>query len=189
MATASFATYLAVVDMRPTFLGYDISPLALAFVVLLVLTFTRNMSREGFIQVFKRTPVITTLTALTLFAALVAIAVFSSDRAAMWICVSYYLSGAIRWAWKSAYGKDPELDPSPHWSASQPDYRSSITLEAAGIALCAMTLFTTWTFAGPLAFAAMMTFGMPVMRLLVSWIVMLYVLDAQARDRYSDPDD
>jgi hypothetical protein len=50
-----------------------------------------------------------------------------------------------------------------------------------GAALKALTLFTVWHFAGPTAFAAMMSFGVLVLHVLCDWAIVLYLIDLQQR--------
>lgn len=188
-ATLSFATYLAASDMHPSFWGHAIDPLALALAVQMVLSFTKNMTDHRFIKAFPKAPVFTCIMLLLTLVCLCIMAVFATDRTAAMIFVCYYLCHAAGLAWTAAYGSDAAPSLQGRWKNASAYLRPAVALEAAGIAVCGATLFFTWTFAGAFAFAAMMSFGMLVMRVMVNWIIVLYMLDAENRGTHGDPHD
>ena len=66
---------------------------------------------------------------------------------------------------------------SPHVAHVTVTDITAVMLEAAGLVIAAATLFSVWTFAGPLAFAAMMSFGVLLVRTMANWVIVLFLLD------------
>lgn len=186
-ATLSFATYLAASEMRPSFRAHAIDPLALALAVQMVLSFTKNMTEKRFLNAFPKAPVMSSVILLLTLAGLCAMAVLATDRTAAMIFVCYYLCHAAGLAWTAAYGSNASPSLQGRWPNATAYLRPAVALEAGAIAICAATLFCTWTFAGGFAFAAMMSFGVLVMRVMVNWVIVLYRLDAENRGPHDDP--
>ncbi|MEW9919315.1 hypothetical protein AB2B41_06855 [Marimonas sp. MJW-29] len=183
-ATLSFGTFLAAQEFRPVLLGSAIDPLALAFAVHLALSFAKNVSSDRFQRVFAAAPrEATVLLALIAFG-LFCLAAYGSAAFTVTLAVLYFsFHAAVLYLGAT---RRPDMLPMMvgTWTSSEPSLPRAVQLEAMGILLGAMTLLTVWHFAGQFAFAAMLSFGMLVLRYFVNWIIVLYFFEAD--DGYDD---
>ena len=182
-AALSFATYLAASEMQPQIGGHVLAPLALAVAIQLVLSTTRHLTSYKFARSYARAPKTSIALPALLFCGFAAIALRAPDVVAVKLMILYYLGFAAILSWGAAYAPRYLYYMQGTWTGSKKAHRSqAVMLEAAGLVICAATLVTTWTFAGPMAFAAMMSIGVLVMRTMANWVIVLYLLDVRDRD-------
>lgn len=188
-ATLSFATYLAAVEMQPMLWGRALDPLALALAVQMVLSMTNNLTSDRFVDAMHsldcRISVVSAmLTVAAVFVVSAAVAVLASATTAAKLLILYQLAHAFKLAYTSLHAPEALHRLVGTWADLKKHAENAVMLESAGIAVIALTLFTVWTFAGTLAFAGMMSFGVLVLRVFTNWAIVLYLLDAdqQASD-------
>ncbi|MEP5730634.1 MAG: hypothetical protein ABJL67_14820 [Sulfitobacter sp.] len=188
-AILSFATYLGVSEFRPILMGRLIDPLALALAVQLTLSWTKNITSDRFAHAFRRSPLFSGVAMVCACVGLSFMAFYGTAAFAAKFFIFYYLSQATFLLFFVTY--DPAtllvLRQGP-WGHTKTHREATAMLDAAGIVIAAATLFTVWIFADPLAFAAMMSFGVLVVRMIANWIVVLYLIDQQNR-RWNEPKD
>ena len=181
-ATLSFATYLATSEFQPQVAGHSIAPLALALAVQLCLSTTKNLTSARFARSYARAPKTGVVMAGLMFRSFGAVALWSSDATAARLMIVYFLMHAAMLASMAAHPPKKLHDMQGTWTGASRHRRHAVLLEAAGLVVSAATLATTWVFAGPMAFAAMMSVGVLVVRTLANWVVVLYLLDVMDRD-------
>jgi hypothetical protein len=182
-ATLSFATYLATSEYGPEIAGRPLDPLALALFVQLFLSMTKNIGSEKFARVYARNPRVSVAIPSAIFAALATVAVYASSATAAKLIIAYFLFYATLLFGVACYAPRRLHYLQGTWTNSKRARTKVVMIEASGLAVSAATLATTWVFADPMAFAAMMSFGVLVVRTLVNWVIVLYLLDEMQRGK------
>ncbi|MFK7837840.1 MAG: hypothetical protein AB8B60_16645 [Sulfitobacter sp.] len=187
-ATLSFATFLGATEFGPIVAGRPLDPLALALAVQLTLSFTKNMTSDRFARAFVRSPRFCVVLASSASAGLAAMALYAEAAFAAKLFIFYYLTHAALLSFFATHYPEGLDFSQGSWTDRRLHREAAVMLEAAGIVIAAATLFTVWTFADPLAFAAMMSFGVLIVRMMANWVIVLYLLDQQNRapDRRDD---
>lgn len=183
-ATLSFATYLAAVDMQPMLWGRALDPLALALAVQMALSLTNNLTSDRFIDAMQflnnRICIVSAIvTVIAVFAMCGILAVTASGATAAKLFILYQAAHAFKLAYLTLYAPEALYRMVGTWTFLKKHVQNAVMLESLGITVTALTLSTVWTFAGPLAFAGMMSFGVLALRVLSNWAIVMYLLDAE----------
>jgi hypothetical protein len=176
-ATLSFATYLAASEATPVLWGRAIDPLALALAVQMTLSITKNILSDRFLKSFLRSPRIGLVLLAGVFAGLGMLAVYGTAVTAAKLFILYYLAHAAVLSFGATHAPGILDSVQGTWVRQTKHLKEAVMLEAAGLVIAAATLFSIWTFAGPLAFAAMMSFGVLLVRTMANWVIVLFLLD------------
>jgi len=110
------------------------------------------------------------------FGGFAAFALFGTAEAAAKGLVVYYLVQALAHAGLAACAPQDLHRLSGTWGTLDTNAPRAVLWEAAGFVLIAATLINVWTLASPLAFAAMMSFGVIAMRVGINWVIVLQLL-------------
>lgn len=178
-AVLSFACFLAASEMQPVLWGQLMDPLALALAIQLTLSITSNLTSQRFARVFALAPRASLGIAASFFLGFGVLACFGTASVAAFVMVLYLVLHAAVLTWGAAFAPAHRLQRT--WTQAKVLRRRVVLMEAAGVGVSAATLVSVWTVLGPLAFAAMMTFGLLVIKIFVNWIIVLYLLDTLDR--------
>lgn len=175
----SFAACLAAYETAPTVMGQPIAPLALALAVQMTLMLAKNVFSDRAAHIIANVPLVAGAMIMAAVAGFGLLALHGTDAFAAQLMIAWMLFNAFCLTWANA--QDPDImDCMPSaWSHLDRHRDRAILIEAGGFVLSAAALLSVWTFAGPLAFAVMMGFGVVYVRMLTNWIVVLHLLDLE----------
>ncbi len=186
-AVVSFGTFLAASEYPAHLWGRDLDPLALAIAVHLFLSVIKNLNGARYARAKKEALGASVIIPFILFGGIALLALFANTATAAKLMIIYVLMNALIQCGTAAFNAKSLDRIVSTWGCARDAPARAVMLEGLGLAVCAATLTTVWMFSSPLAFVAMSSFGLLVLRVFINWLIVLYLIDQF--NRHPDGDD